>query len=200
MRIWDSGGFGRKMRKINMWQNIAKIGKKLVDQRLVESQFGNISIRRDDKMLITKSGVSLEELNENSIVEVGIDEPSDLDCVASSETIVHRNIYKYTSALAIIHAHPMFAVIESMLLEKETIIPINIEGKHFLHKIPVIKGASGTYELAEYTAHALADHKGVVVFGHGTFTIGKTLEEAYFVTALIEQSCKMKYYFDLAKR
>ncbi|MCX9082524.1 MAG: aldolase [Candidatus Methanoperedens sp.] len=182
-----------------MWQNIVKIGKKLVEQGLVESQFGNISIRSDDKMLITKSGVPLEELNENSIVEVGIDEPSDLDRIASSETIVHRNIYKYTSALAIIHAHPMFAVIESMLLEK-TIIPINIEGEHFLHEIPVIKGASGTCELAEFTAHALADHKGAIVFGHGTFTIGKTLEEAYFVTALIEQSCKMKYYFDLAKR
>ncbi|HEY6586146.1 MAG TPA: class II aldolase/adducin family protein [Candidatus Methanoperedens sp.] len=39
-----------------------------------------------------------------------------------------------------------------------------------------------------------------MVFGHGTFTIGRTLEEAYFVTVLIEQSCKIKYYFDLAKR
>jgi len=43
-------------------------------------------------------------------------------------------------------------------------------------------------------------HKGAIVFGHGTFAFGKTLGEAYFVTALIEQSCKMKYYFDLAKR
>lgn len=183
-----------------MWQSIVKFGKKLVEYGLVESQFGNISIRRDDKMLITKSGIPLDELNRNSIVEVGIDEPSDLDRVASSETIVHRNIYKNTPALAIIHAHPMFAVIESMLLEKETIVPINIEGEYFLHEIPVVKGAAGTPELAECTAHALADHKGAIVFGHGTFAIGKTLEEAYFVTALIEQSCKMKYYFDLAKR
>jgi len=183
-----------------MWQNIAKFGKKLVEQGLVESQFGNISIRSDDKMLITKSGVPLDELNENSIVEVGIDEPSDLDRVASSEAIVHRNIYKYTPALAIIHAHPMFAVIESMLHEKETIVPINIEGEYFLHEIPVVKGDSGTCELAEFTANALAVHKGAIVFGHGTFAFGKTLGEAYFVTALIEQSCKMKYYFDLAKR
>lgn len=183
-----------------MWQSIAKFGKKLVEHRLVESQFGNISIRRDDKMFITKSGVPLDELNKNSIVELGIDEPSDLDRIASSETIVHRNIYKNTPALAIIHAHPMFAVIESMLLEKETIVPINIEGEYFLHEIPVVKGAAGTPELAEYTAQALGNHKGAIVFGHGTFAIGKTLEEAYFVTALIEQSCKMKYYFDLAKR
>jgi len=182
-----------------MWQNIAKFGKKLVEQGLVESQFGNISIRRGDKMLVTKSGAPLDELKKNSIVEVGIDEPSDLDHIASSETIVHRNVYKYTPALAIIHAHPMFAVIESMLLEKDTIVPINIEGEYFLHEIPVVKGAAGTYELAEYTAQALCNHKGTIVFGHGTFTIGKTLDEAYFVTALIEQSCKIKYYFDLAR-
>jgi len=183
-----------------MWQNIAKFGKKLVEQGLVESQFGNISIRRGDKMLVTKSGAPLDELKKNSIVEVGIDEPSDLDHIASSETIVHRNVYKYTPALAIIHAHPMFAVIESMLLEDESIVPINIEGEYFLHEIPVVKGATGSTGLANNTAQALRTYKGVIVFGHGTFSAGKKLEEAYFVTALVEQSCKMKYYFDLAKR
>ena len=132
-----------------MWQSIAKFGKKLVEHGLVESQFGNISIRKGDKMLITKSGVPLDDLNKNSIVEVGIDGHSELDRIASSETMVHRNIYKYTPALAIIHAHPMFAVIESMLLEKETIVPLNIEGEYFLHEIPVVKGAAGTSELAE---------------------------------------------------
>ncbi len=89
-----------------MWQNIAKFGKKLVEHGLVESQFGNISIRRDDKMLITRSGVPLDDVNKNSIVELDIDQPSDLDRVASSETMVHRNIYKFTPALAIIHARP----------------------------------------------------------------------------------------------
>ncbi|NJD53563.1 MAG: aldolase [Candidatus Methanoperedens sp.] len=183
-----------------MWKNIAKFGKKLVDSGLVESQFGNISIRNDDKMLITRTGVHLNEINRNSVVELDIDKPSDLETIASSETIVHRTIYKNTSALSIIHAHPFFSVIESMLVENETIIPINIEGEYFLHEIPVVKGATGSLELANKTAQALSTHKGVIVFGHGTFSAGKTLEEAYFVTALVEQSCKMKYYFDLAKR
>ena len=85
-----------------------------------------------------------------------------------------------------------------MLVKNGTIVPVNIEGEYFLHEIPVVKGATGTPELAEYTAQALSKHKGAIVFRHGTFAIGKTLEEAYFVTALIEQSCKMKYYLDLA--
>lgn len=183
-----------------MWKNIEKFGKKLVKSGLVESQFGNISIRNGDKMLITRTGVHLDEINRNSVVELDIDKPLDLDTTASSETIVHRAIYKNTPALSIIHAHPMFAVIESMLLEEESIIPINIEGEYFLHEIPVVKGATGSSELADKTARILCIHKGVIVFGHGTFSAGKTLEEAYFITALVEQSCKMKYYLDMAKR
>ncbi len=183
-----------------MWKDISKFGKKLVDSALVGSQFGNISIRDGDKMLITKTGVPLDEINKNSVVELDIGKPSSLDPIASSENIVHRTIYKNTPALSVIHAHPFFSVIESMLVESEPIVPINIEGEYFLHEIPVVKGASGSQELADNAAQALGSHKGVIVYGHGTFAAGKTLEEAYFVTALVEQSCKMKYYFDLAKK
>jgi L-fuculose-phosphate aldolase len=183
-----------------MWKDISRFGTKLVDNGLVELQFGNISIRNGDKIFITKSGVALDEIKEDSIVELDINKPSSLDSIASLETIVHRTIYKYTQALAIIHAHPMFSVIESMLAEKEHIEPVNIEGEYFLHEIPIIKGAAGTPELAEYIAQALCDHSGAIVFGHGTFAIGKTPGEAYFVTALMEQSCKMKYYLDMAKK
>ncbi|MFZ3168899.1 MAG: aldolase [Candidatus Methanoperedens sp.] len=181
-------------------RDFTKFGKKLVDSGLVESQFGNISIRNGDKMLITRTGVHLDEINKNSVVELDIDKSSNLDTIASSETIVHRTIYKNTPALTIIHAHPFFSVIESMLVENETIVPINIEGEYFLQEIPVVKGATGSPGLADKTSQALRAHKGVIVFGHGTFSAGKTLEEAYFITALVEQSCKMKYYLDMAKR
>lgn len=183
-----------------MWQEIAKFGKKLVECDLVESQFGNISIRKGEKMLITKSGSALDEINKESVVELDIEKPCDLDRIASSETIVHRTIYKNTSALAIIHVHPAFAVIESMLVDTGSIVPINIEGEHFLHEIPIVKGASGTADLANNVSQALIGHKGAIVSGHGTFAIGKTLDEAYFITALVEKSCKLKYYFDMAKR
>ena len=181
-------------------KEIAKFGKMLVLHGLVESHFGNISIRVGSKMLITRSGTPLDEITEKSVVEVDIDKPSSLDKIASSEVAVHREIYKHTQALAVIHAHSPFAVIESLLAEEDNIIPINIEGQYFLHEIPVVRGAAGTAELAKGTREALNDHKGAIVLGHGTFAVGKTLEEAYFITEQIEHSCKLKYYFDLAKK
>ncbi len=179
-------------------QEIAKFGRKLVERGLVESTMGNISVRAGNKMLITRSGAALDEITGESVVELDIDKPSSLDAIASKESPVHRAIYRKTPALAIIHAHCPFAVVESMLVEK--IAPVDIEGQYFLHEIPVVRGGAGTQELAENTSEALKEHRGAVVSGHGTFAMGKTLEEAYVVTALIEHSCKVRYYFDAARK
>ncbi len=183
-----------------MWQEIAKFGTMLVDHGLVESHLGNISIRTGSRMLITRTGCALDGIDENSVVEVDIDKPSSLDTIASSESIVHRAIYKNTRALAVIHAHPAFAVIESLLAAEDMIAPLDIEGQHFLHGIPVVRGGSGTAELAKNAAEALKDRKGVIVFSHGTFATGMNLEEAYVVTTLVEHSCKLRYYYELAKK
>ena len=53
---------------------------------------------------------------------------------------------------------------------------------------------------AEDVSSALKKHKGVIVKGHGTFTIGKNLEEAYVITSAIEYSCKLRYYYNLIKK
>lgn len=88
-----------------MWQEIAKYGRKLVEHGLVESNFGNISMRAGDRMLITRTGAGLDEITEDNVVEVDIEDTSSMDIIASSEAVVHREIYRQTSALAILHAH-----------------------------------------------------------------------------------------------
>lgn len=185
-----------------MWQEISKFGKKLVDHGLVESHFGNISVRIGNKMLITRSGSALDEITENSVVEVELEGTSGLDLIASSETIVHREIYKNTSALAIIHAHCQFAVTLSLLADSDSssIVPVDSEGQYFLHEVPIVKGGIGTSGLAKNTARALTEHKGAIVYSHGTFATGKILEEAYVVTTQIEHSCTIKYRYDMAMK
>lgn len=182
-----------------MWQEIGKYGRKLVEHGLVESNFGNISIRAGDKLLITRTGTALDEITENSVVEVNILDTSSMDIIASSETVVHREIYRQTSALAIIHAHCQYAVVESLLEGPSgLILPVDSEGQYFLGDIPVVGGGIGSHELAENLADALSRHRGAVVYSHGTFAIGRTLEEAYIVTTQFEHSCKIKYLYGLA--
>lgn len=182
-----------------MWQEISKYGRKLVEHGLVESNFGNISIRAGDRMLITRTGAALDEITSNSVVEIDIQETSSLDIIASSEAVVHREIYRQTSSLAIIHAHSTYAVVESLLAGPEgRVSPIDSEGQYFLGEIPVVGGGIGSCELARNLANALSRHRGAIVYSHGTFAVGRTLEDAYIVTTQLEHSCKVKYLYELA--
>lgn len=184
---------------LKMWQEMAKYGRKLVEHGLVESNFGNISVRAGDRMLITRSGTALDEITGDNVVEVDIQDTSSLDIIASSETVVHREIYRKTSALAIIHAHCPYAVVESLLTGTgKAIVPVDSEGQYFLGDIPVVGGGIGSRELAENLADSLSGHGGAVVFSHGTFAIGRTPGEAYIVTTQLEHSCRVKYLYELA--
>ncbi len=183
-----------------MWREISRIGKKLVENGLVESHFGNISVRVGNRMLITRSGCALDEITQGGVVEVSLDESCALDMIASSETIVHRAIYRNTPALAIVHAHCPFAVTLSLLAEDDIITPADSEGQYFLGEVPIVKGGIGSNELAQNLATSLASHKTSIIYSHGTFTIGKILDEAYILTTQVEHSCKIKYWYDLAKK
>lgn len=183
-----------------MLKEMANFGKKLVDNGLVSSHFGNISVRVSNKMIITKRGAMLDEISEGSVVEIDLGEPKRFDMDASMEAMVHKEIYRGTSALAVIHAHPTYAVVESLILSQDKITPMDCEGLYFLHEIPIVEGETGSKQLASEVSTMLRGHKGVIVMGHGTFSTGKTLEEAYIITSMIEHSCKIKYLCSMVMR
>ncbi|MDA0524139.1 aldolase [Methanococcoides alaskense] len=183
-----------------MWQEMEKFGKKLVDHGLVESNFGNISVRVGRSMIITRTGAALDEIEEKSVVEVPIENTSELDVLASSEASVHRAIYQGTNAKAIVHAHCPYSVTQTLIADSDKIIPIDSEGKLFLKEIPIVKGGIGSKEVGEGAVKAFEEHRGMVVYSHGPFTIGETLSEAYIIMTQIEHSCRIKYLVDLAKK
>ncbi len=186
-----------------MWREISKFGKKLVTQGLVSSHFGNISVRIGDYMYITRSGSMLDEITKDDVVRVSIYKPSSLDLIASSEVSAHREIYKNTSALAIIHDHSPFAVIESLIHKesgKDRVVPIDSEGSYFLHDIPIVEGGIGTEKLARNLANALAERKAAIVYSHGVFARGTILEDAFVAASMVEHSCKMMYYFEMWRK
>jgi L-fuculose-phosphate aldolase len=198
-----------------MWEKISEIGKKLVSFGLVEANFGNLSIRSKtgSSFVITKTKTALDEIQKNDIIEmpiniegeaaVSIEIAAMIEKTASSETKVHRRIYQESNAAAIVHAHCPYSVVLSLLeygIGSTSVFPIDSEGKLFLKEIPIIIGGIGSDELAKNAAAAFKEgYKGVIILGHGTIAIGKTLEEAYQITAQLEHSCKVKYMVDAAK-
>ena len=163
-----------------------KIGKAIFLAGLNNTHSGNISVRVGERMLITRRGSMLGFLEDNDVVETGIDHNDSAIALASTEIDVHRGIYKGTSALAVLHTHPLTATALSIV--RDEIIPIDVEGSYYLRRIPVIEFEYGTSskEMAEQLPEALEKYKIVMVKGHGAFSVGATLEEGLHYAHMLE--------------
>lgn len=174
-----------------IYEEFKKIGRGTFETGLNNSHSGNMSIKIGDRVLITRRGSMLGFLKENDIIEVGLKENTSGIVLASTEVDVHRTIYNKTSALAVVHTHPKYAV--AISLTTDEIIPIDVEGSYFFKKIPVLQFeyASGSEELREGVSDALKNYKIVVVRGHGAFSRGSTLEECLFYSTSLEDISKI---------
>jgi len=117
--------------------------------------------------------------------------------IASTESNVHRNIFKETDAMAIVHAHAPATTALSMVMDEITCI--DGEGMFLYKKIPVVECdiPVGSYEVAEKVALALRNYPAVVVRAHGVFAKGVTLEDALGVLTGVEQSADILYRIKL---
>jgi L-fuculose-phosphate aldolase len=176
-----------------MLSQFQQVGRALFTQRLVSAHSGNLSIRQGDRLVITHRGSGLGSITEADLVETGIVKNSRATPLASSELAVHRAIYKSTSALAIVHAHPPYAV--ALSFTDEEIVPCDIEGRSLLPRVLILgkEIMANAGELGEEVAEALRQYRVVLVKGHGTFAIGQLLEEAYYYTGVLEESCRLLY-------
>ena len=169
----------------NIRDEIAKYGRKMVENNLTMSFFGNISALEEGKLYATATGSMLDELEGSEIVEVHPSEPSPTDNRATSELCVHRKIINETGARCVMHAHTVFSVLagdffkEAACFNSGEILP-------FLRYVPVVAGKSGTEELAENVVEGLAMNKIVIVRDHGVFAIGDTLKECYVYVSGLE--------------
>jgi L-fuculose-phosphate aldolase len=178
-----------------MLDQFQRFGSDLFYRGLTSSHGGNMSVRMGDRIIITRTGSMLAHLTENDLIEIGLHEDDSNIMLASSELVVHRAIYLNTSALAIVHVHPPFAVALSMCVE-DAIIPMDSEGSYLFRKVPVLHAETtvGSKEVAKIAAQVLREYKIFMLRGHGCFSIGPVLEEAYQWCSSLEESCKIGYY------
>ncbi len=167
------------------------IGNELFTRGLVSSSSGNLSIRLGEHMVITRRGSKLGGLQENDLIDTGINKNNRSTPLASTELAVHRAIYQQTPALAIVHAHPPHAV--ALSLTDTEITPSDAEGLSIVGQVPILGWNMEVKPggLADIIAQALKKHRIVMVHGHGSFAIGQLLEEAHNCTTTLEESCRV---------
>jgi ribulose-5-phosphate 4-epimerase/fuculose-1-phosphate aldolase len=182
---------------------IETVGRYTVERGLVDSFFGNISCRLGDTLYISQTASSLDELA-GCIDPVPFDNSSTCGITASSELLAHRRIYEETGARVILHGHPKFSVVMSMLCEEEgcavTDCWRDCPQVRLLGETPVVAGEIGAGGLAKRVPPVIGRTGAAVVYGHGVFTVGEDFGEAFRALVAVENWCRQEYFRRLGER
>jgi len=192
---------GPFQKREDVYRAVAQAGRLTVEHRLVDSFFGNVSVKWGDTLFISQTTSSLDEL-EGCIDPCPLDSSACTSITASSEFSAHMGILRHTGMNAILHGHPKFSVIMSMDCEKEDCASrgychIRCPEKRFICDIPIVPGEVGTgpYGLCNTLPPAMQNSRGVIVWGHGLFTVSeKDFNGAFRNLLSIERMCREEYF------
>jgi L-fuculose-phosphate aldolase len=179
---------------IALEREIIRWGKLLFERRLISGWGGNLSCRAGKKdFLITGQHAPLGFLTPKDLVRVDqTGKPVKKNQRASSETPMHMAVYAGTDAQVIVHVHPPMVLAFS--LTHDHFAPVSFEEKYTIGEVPIIPQDTPTVTRPERVVEELKYHPVVIIKGHGTVAIGKTLQEAFLFTDLLEEAVHCQFF------
>ena len=177
----------------NRESEMIRYGKLLFERRLISGWGGNLSCRlgRDD-FLITRQHASLGFLASKDLVRVKSNGKPRRNQRASSETPMHMAIYAGTDAQVIVHVHP--PMVMAFSLNHDVFAPVSYEEKYTIGEVPVMTQDTPTVTKPEKLVDALKYNPVVIIKAHGTVAVGKTFQEAFLFTDLLEEAVHCQFY------
>ena len=177
---------------------IAAYGKRILHDKLATGAGGNISARHDDVMLISPSGLSLEDVSPEQYVAVSISAgvvTGSNGLRPSSEILMHLGCYRRRPDIrAVVHTHPQFTIAlsssghELRPMFADAIIYLGRNWPH-LDYITVT-----TPELANAVESKISDADCLVLRNHGAITIGENLQQAFWRATTLEESARIQLF------
>lgn len=161
---------------------------------------GNLSVKTEEGILITPSGMQYQELHEDDIVVLDLDGNTiEGQRKPSTEWPFHCAIYQARKDVnAIVHVHSPFATAVSCTRK-------GIPAFHYMiaiagsDHIPCAKYATfGTDALSDNVVAALQGVNACLMANHGMIALGKTIESAYTLAHEIENLAKQYVLSQLA--
>lgn len=156
--------------------------KRLYQKGLTPATSGNISVRTKDGILISASGVCLNDMSEDDIVLIDFDgNLLEGNKKPSSEKFLHTQIYDLRDDInAIIHSHCPYITSFACAAKpiKEPIMP---EFVFYFDKIPLAPYAlPSSMQLAINTAQYFKKSDTVLMQSHGVVAGANTLQQVFY--------------------
>lgn len=171
-----------------MRKALVHFSREAVIRQLSNATAGNLSIRFQNRMLITPSGVAPDHMNETQIVDVAFDGSFRSGLKPSSEWALHAAIYgKRPEVQAIVHAHPTYCVALSVL--REPMPPFHYMVAAFGgNEVPCAPYRTfGGPALAEAVVNTMGvSYSACFMANHGMIAVGDSIETAFNRTEKLE--------------
>ena len=161
--------------------------------RLTPGRTGNLSVRQGDAVAITPSGVPYDDIEPEDVPVVGLDGTRMAGTWApSSETPMHRHIYREFDAGAIVHVHSPWATTLAVL--RQPLPPVHYMIALAGDRVPVTDYATyGTEALADNAVEAMeeADSDACLLANHGLVVKAADATAAIEVAETVESVARV---------
>lgn len=186
---WNTGINDRKLK-----EEICEIGRRVYNKGFAAANDGNISIRVGEN----------EVLCSPTMICKGFMVPDDICAVdikgnqiagkrkRTSEVLLHLAIMEARPDVkAVVHCHPPHATAFAVAREAipQCVLP---EVEVFMGEVPLAPYETpGGPEFANTVVPFLKATNTIILTNHGTVSFGKTLEEAYWKTEILDSYCRI---------
>ena len=176
-----------------MLDRFQELGRDMFVTGLVSSHTGAMSVRVEDRAVISRRGAMLGRLTAEDLVEFPINE--DVPEAAAEDAVVHQAIYRGTDAKAVVYARPPWTM--ALALIEDRLSPASDEGSESLGSAPVLisQRTIDSPDMAHMIARTLRESRVVALRGHGVFARGEDLADALHMVSLLEEMCKVVHIY-----
>lgn len=181
---------------------IASYGAQILTQGLATGAGGNISVRYEDTMLISPSGMSLADTKPEQYVAVNISSGIIADTASlrpSSEVLMHLACYRQRSELrALVHTHPQYTI--ALTSSGHDLQPMFADAVIYLgQNIPHIDYVTVTTPaLAAVVEDVIGNANCIILRNHGAITVGENLKQAFWRACTVEEAARIQLFATLA--
>jgi ribulose-5-phosphate 4-epimerase/fuculose-1-phosphate aldolase len=177
------------------------VGRASLLYDIQDSHSGNMAVQWTDekgqvKMAITSTGSQKGDLEPSQICFLSPTETDFGYYKASSESDIHARILSQKNANASMHCHTKDLIIATLDDDEKPsqpapFIPVDLLGYYHLEgMVPVdwFEVPSGSPEMVKTIPERLSRHPVTLVQAHGAFSRGRTLQEAFFLLCVANNS------------
>lgn len=170
---------------------VARASRRLAEEGLLVGTAGNVSVRLEDQVAVTATGVDLASCTAADVTVVDRSGRVVLgDLEPTSELDLHLGVYATHAPLAVVHTHAPVATALSCVVEE---LPcIHYQQLLLGGAVRVAPYATfGTPELATSVVAALEGRQAALMANHGSVTTGAGLDNAVENALLLEWLCEV---------